>query len=347
MLARARVGPQWVFPSYSAYDSTNRVCQDRAVPPSELGDTSAADFAAGATDAGAYVARTLAGEVTLAPALAAEFTGDSLPEGWTVQPWVEGGSGRLEGGMLVLDGAMVGSGPLMLSPRSVEISAVFAARPDQLAGLGVDFVTEPWVMFSTKWGRRFYGRTHLLQIEDTKLSPGWFEAPHVFRIDWNVLDIVFSVDGARQAQLMIPIPGYMRALAANQRLGGEPLRVEWVRLSPYAPAGRFTSRVLDAGRPCVWGPLRWEAGAPPGTSVGLEVRTGDTPRPGRAWSGWRVVAHSGDPVGGTTRHLQYRAQLATGHPSWTPALRRVCVSYSDAGGSSSSSLGTGSALGCQ
>jgi len=316
------------------------------VPPSELHDGSAADFAAGSTDAGAFVAHSVAGEVILTPSVAGEFTGDTLPEGWTVEPWVPGGTGTLDGSGLLLDGAKVGCDPLLLSPRSLEISAVFAARPDQLAGLGVDFVLEPWVMFSTKWGRRLYGRTHLLQIEDRKLTADWFGAPHVFRIDWNVLDIVFSVDGAPQAHLMIPVPGYMRALAANQRLGTEPLRIEWMRLSPYAPAGRFTSRVFDAGGPGAWEALSWDAGVPERTSLTMEVRTGDVARPGSAWSPWRPVARSGDGVGATSRYLQYRARLATTDPSWTPVLRRVRASYS-AAGSSSSSLGSGSVLGCQ
>ena len=316
------------------------------MPPSELRDGSAADFAAGSTDAGAYVARSVAGEVTLTPRVAGEFTGDTLPAGWTVEPWVEGGTGTLDGGGLLLDGAKVGCDPLLLSPRSLEISAVFAARPDQLAGLGVDFVLEPWVMFSTKWGRRLYGRTHLLQIEDRKLSADWFGAPHVFRIDWNVLDIVFSVDGARQAHLMIPVPGYMRALAANQRLGTEPLRIEWMRLSPYAPAGRFTSRVFDAGAPSVWESFSWDAGVPERTSLTMEVRTGDVARPGSSWSPWTPLGRSGDRVEATSRYLQYRAHLATTDPSWTPVLRRVTARYS-AAGSSSSSLGSGSVFGCQ
>lgn len=317
------------------------------MPPFELSDNSADDFAAGSTDAGASVSRTRAGEVILKPALAGEFTGDALPEGWAVEPWVEGGTGTLQGGTLVLDGAKVGCEPLLLSPRSLEISATFAERPDQLAGLGVDFVQEPWVMFSTKWGRRFYGRTHLLQVEDTKLSGDWFGAPHVFRIEWNILDIIFSVDGARQAHLMIPVPGYMRALAANMRLGGEPLRIEWMRLSPFAPAGSFTSRVFDAGGPSEWHAMTWDAGVPERTSLAMEARTGDVARPGRAWSPWRRLPSSGDVVGATSRYLQYRARLSTTDVSWTPALRRVAVGYSGAAGSSFRSSGTGSALGCQ
>jgi len=297
------------------------------VPLAELIDGSTGDFGAGCTDAGAYVARTIAGEVILAPKVAAEFTGDTLPDGWTVTPWVDGGTGTLVGGMLALDGARVGCDPLLLSPRSLEISAVFAARPDQQIGLGTDFIDVPWVMFSSKWGRRLYARTHLLTVEDKKLAGSWFEAPHVFRIDWNVLDLVFWVDGTRVAHLMIPMPGHMRALASNERLGTEPLRIEWMRVSPYAPS------------------------VPATTSVAVEVRTGDVPRPGRSWSPWKAVGHSGDTIAATSRYLQYRVDLATTDPSWTPVLRSVRVAYSPAGsagdGASSSSLVSGRALGCQ
>jgi len=326
------------------------VPQSDAVAPAEVTDASAADFSSGCTDAGAYVARSLAGEVNLTPRMAAEFTGDTVPEGWTVTPWLEGGTGSLGDGMLTLDGASIGCDPVLLSPRSLEISATFAARPDQHAGFGTNFVDVPWVMFSTKWGRRLYGRTHLLGVHDTKLTGDWFDAPHCFRIDWNVLDIVFSVDATRVARLMVPMPGYMRALAANQRLGAQPLRIEWMRLSPYAPSGRFTSRVLDAGTTATWHSASWVADQPEGTSVAVHVRSGDTARPGRAWSVWSPVARSGDAVGVTARYLQYRADLATTNACWTPALREVRLRYSaagEAGGSSSRSFVSGRPLGCQ
>ena len=324
--------------------------------PAELIDGSTADFAAGATDSGAYVARTLAGEVILAPKLAAEFTGDELPEGWSVTPWVEGGTATLGDGMLSLDGARVGCDPVLLSPRSLEMSAVFAPRPDQHAGFGTDFVDVPWVMFSTKWGRCLYARTHLLTLEDRKLSAGWFDAPHVFRIDWNILDIIFSVDGARVAHLMVPMPGYMRALAGNRRLGTQPLRIEWMRVSPYEPCGCFTSRVLDAGSTVDWHAVTWNADVPEPTSVALEVRTGDIGRPDPAWSPWTPLARAGDALSARSRFAQYRAHLTTTDPSWTPVLREVRLAYSPAGsgaadsagaGASSSSFVSGRALGCQ
>ena len=320
------------------------------MPPAEVTDCSAADFSAGSIDGGAYIARTGAGEVLLRPKVAGEFTGDTLPAGWTVTPWKEGGSATLGGGMLILDGARVGCDPLLPSPRSLELSAVFAARPDQHAGFGTNFDDVPWVMFSTKWGRRLYGRTHLLNVEDKKLPGQWFDGPHRFRIDWNVLDIVFSIDGERIAYLLVPVPGYMRALAGNQRLGTEPLQIEWMRLSPYAPAGCFTSRVLDPGTVVDWQDLTWEADVPEVTWLDVQVRTGHTAEPGSTWSPWTPVAWSGGRVAATARFLQYRADMATTDPAWTPVLHRVRVAYSAAGaaaGDSSRSSGSGSALGCQ
>jgi hypothetical protein len=305
----------------------------------QVTDGSADDFAAGTTDTGAYVARTAAGEVVLRPCAAAEFTGTTVPDGWTVTPWLDGGSGTFSDGMLVLDGARVGCDALLLSPRAIEMSAVFAGRPDQHAGFGTDFVGVPWVMFSTKWGRRLYARTHLLNLHDRKLTGDWFGARHHFRIDWNVLDIVFSVDGVRGAHFMVPVPGHMRGLAANQRLGGPPLQVEWMRISPYARAGRFTSRVLDAGATVTWTTADWQADVPDPTSLAVAVRTGDSPRPEATWTRWRPVAGTGRPVAAASpsRYLQYRVDLATTDPSYTPVLRRMAVRYSAVAASSSSS----------
>ena len=89
------------------------------MPPSELRDGSAADFAAGSTDAGAYVARSLAGEVILTPKVVGEFTGEALPAGWTVQPWVEGGTGTLEGLVRRLESAAAASSAVDAPPEEL------------------------------------------------------------------------------------------------------------------------------------------------------------------------------------------------------------------------------------
>lgn len=294
--------------------------------PGALGDLCPDDFAAGSVDAGAHVARVREGGVILLPSIVGEFTGDDLPAGWKLTPLHEGGGATLVDGQLRLDGAWVGCEAVFAGPRALEFVATFAARPDQHVGFGTNCVDVPWLHLSTKWGRRLYLRTHLLSVEDKRLTDAWFGAPHHFRIDWNVMDVVVTVDGQQVVRTLVPVPGYMRALAANQRVGREPLLVEWMRITPYASLGTFTSRVLDAGAPVAWGAVRWEADTPAATSVGVLVRTGPAVAPGRGWTGWAPVA-PGDEVAAAARYLQYRAMLTTVDPGRTPVLRRVTVDY--------------------
>lgn len=304
------------------------VTRCRILVRAEVTDTAAVGFAAGSTDGGAYLAGTAAGGILLAPAAVAEFTTGALPPGWTVTPYLQGGSGRLGEGGIALDGARVGCDTVFRGPRhTLDFSATFAARPDQHAGFGVDYVHVPWVMFSTRWGRRLYARTHHALVEDKQLRGNWFGEPHHYRIQWEVLDITFFIDGNRAAYLLVPVPGYMRALAGNQRLGGPPLEVQWMRVSPYAPAGRFTSRVMDAGAVVDWLGAAWEADVPAMTSLALSVRTGDVARPGRAWSRWAPLPGPHARIGARSRYLQYRADLATADVGRTPVLRRVSLRH--------------------
>lgn len=302
------------------------------MPLAEVSDASAADFAAGTAGAGVHVARAPCAEVLLAPELVGEFTGGDMPAGWSAVAYHDGGGAHLGPEGLTLDGARVGCDRIFRGPpRVVDLSATFAPRPDQHAGFGVDFVHVPWVMFSTKWGRRLYARTHHVLREDKPVPGAWFGGSHRYRIEWNLLDIVFSIDGERAAYLLVPVPGYMRALAGNQRLGGAPLRVEWMRVSPYAAAGTFTSRPIDAGAPVEWVDAVWQADMPPPTSLAVSIRTGEGDPGATRWSRWRRLARSGSEVGATARHIQYRVALATTADGATPALRRITFRHRPAG----------------
>ena len=291
----------------------------------DVGDGSAADFGCGSTDAGAVVADTRPAEVLLAPAMAARFTGPDLPPGWFARPWAEGGTVHFADGQLVIDGALVGHEGLITGGRSLELGVTFAEVPDQHAGFGFDYEHVPWCMFSTKWGRRLYARTSFTLSEDKKLPGDWFGAPHRYRIDWRFLYVDFFVDGERMAHLLVPMPPAMRPLAGSRRRGA-PLLLEWVRMSPYPPAGRFTSRVLDAGAVVEWTGATGSAEGPEATTLALRWRSGDTPAPDRSWSGWTRLT-AGAPLRRASRYAQYRADLGTAEPASTPALREVRLAY--------------------
>ena len=71
---------------------------------STLTDTTTAQFGAG-SQSSTYVAATGDGEVTLNPTIGVEFSGTSLPSGWSSTPWSAGGSSTVSGGALTVDGA--------------------------------------------------------------------------------------------------------------------------------------------------------------------------------------------------------------------------------------------------
>lgn len=304
-------------------------------------DRAPADFRAGTAEGGVHVAATSAGaEMILTPTLAAEFGGDGLPAGWFVEPWREGGHAELDGGALVMDGATTGYSGLFGSERSLEFVATFHKRPHQHVGFGTDFRNVPWITFSTKFGHSLYARTHFFIPEDSRLSPSLLGSPHRFRIDWHVLHVDFWVDGRLAAHQLVPVVGYMRPLASNGSLGGGPLSLEWLRMSPYRTEGTFTSRVHDAGEAALWTACEVDADVPAGTAVSVQVRGGDAAEPDVTWSGWTTLA--GAQADGTAlwgRFAQYRAVLATTDVARTPAVRAVALRYSPASGSSGPSSG--------
>ena len=105
----------------------------------------------------------------------------------------------------------------------------------------------------------------------------------------------------------VAITGDMRPVVSDFNAGGAAVVVDWLRMSPYAASGTFTSRVLDAGAPVDWRTLDVTDTTPPGTAISYEVRTGDTTDPDDGtWSAFTPVADGGD-IPGTSRYAQYRA----------------------------------------
>ena len=113
-------------------------------------DTTVADFSAGIT-ANTYVGQAADGEVILAPTVAEEFSGTSLPAGWSVQTWDSGGAAAVAGGKLTVDGSIAITDAVYASGRSLESVATFGPSTFQHAGFGDDLNSDPlWALFSTK-----------------------------------------------------------------------------------------------------------------------------------------------------------------------------------------------------
>jgi hypothetical protein len=110
---------------------------------------------------------------------------------------------------------------------------------------------------------------------------------------------------------------------------GDPGSV--VRLSSgFVAQGELVSEVHDTKLPSRFGALSWRADVPPGTSIAVQVRTGNVGVPDETWSAWSAeqtdpaTARAGVPPG---RFAQYRVKLSTRDPGRTPELSSVALSY--------------------
>jgi Bacterial Ig-like domain len=300
-----------------------------AGPPPSVGDTTVADFSAGSFNGDVAVVDTDGGEVILAPAAGADFTGSVLPSGWHSTVWNGGGAATVANDQLTIDGAFAGTDALFGPGRVLEFVASFGGAAFQHVGFGLTLNEILWAMFSTGSGDNLYARSRSETVNIETLIPGnWLGTPHLFRIEWTDTSIVYAIDGTVVATHTGAITQSMRPLASDFDTGGGGVVIDWLRLSPYASAGTFTSRVLDAGQIVAWGTVTWASVTPEGTGLTVSVRMGDTPSPDSMWTDFTPVDNSGTSIEGNSRYLQYRVEIAMIVPDDTPVLQGITIEYS-------------------
>ena len=327
-------------------------------PAPMVHDTTSADFNAG-TLTNTYVAENLTegidGKVILAPTAATEFSGPAMPAGWPVHAWTLGGGAVISGGRAFVRGARVaecdiaetgsdGACSDQFGPgRSVEFVATFAGDPYQHSGLGqtMNSTTEPFALFSTVWydalgvfhsgdklaARSFTGLGAEMNTVLGTTGTEFLNAPHRFRIDWQLSQINYYVDDMLMASHAITVAGPMRPVAASDiaSMSGNVV-VDFIRMTPYASSGSFLSRVLDGGGAVAWNNMTWISMS---DSLKMYVRGGNTPTPDATWTAFTAVAAPG-AISLSSRYIQYRADMTTVDPSVTPELHDVVISGASA-----------------
>jgi hypothetical protein len=318
------------------------------VPGPTLHDTTAADFLSGAHNTATYVAQTGDGEIILKPTAGAEFSGSVLPPGWIAVPFSTTASSTAANGVLPVDGARVAScvtdaegvclpetldatpSAIYSAPHTLEFAANFSGDKFQHAGLAQTLWTESeqWAVFSTSNVGTLFARTNLGgTIIETPLRIDLLGSLHRFRIDWQATQVDYYVDDVAVAShaLNVPLSGLRPIAGSDFTIAGGHVLVDWMRMSPYAAAGTFESRVFDALSVVYWNSVSWKSVTPAGTSVMIGVRTGNTPTPDDGtWSAFVPIAAPG-PFSAEGRYVQYRAALATTDLDHTPALEDVII----------------------
>jgi hypothetical protein len=99
--------------------------------------------------------------------------------------------------------------------------------------------------------------------------------------------------------------------------------------SKPAATGSYVSDVRDTTTVATWGTIRWQATLPPGTTIALQTRSGNTRTPDTTWSTWSsayTVALGTRIESPKARYLQWKAVL-TGAGGASPVLTSVSAAY--------------------
>jgi hypothetical protein len=306
--------------------------------PTCFADNTFADFSAGTTGGNTYVTLTEDGEVILNPALGAEFNGNITPAGWSEAIWgtTTGASVTFAAGQAVVTGAHIYSNASFGPGSSLEFVASYSADNFQNVGFTADAdFNAPWVVIgrggagdNNIYARSSDGHTDLL-------GSNLLSAPHRYKINWSSVSngFEFYVDDVIIATPTITqtVSSAMNVQISDFPAGGSGVSVDWLRVTPFDTTGTFESRIYDGGASKNWGDASWTAEVPLGTSLGVSLRKGDTPVPDGTWSSYTPVSVSGDSVGGVSRYIQYKIDLATSNNMVTPVFKNLGITCADNG----------------
>ncbi len=300
------------------------------IPSLCVDDIIAGDFNAGSTDANTIVSLEGDGAVILKPALNEEFSGTTLSSAWGSDVLTAGGSGTtVSNGSVTVDGTHVYSNSSFGPGSSLDFVATFNAATFQNIGFSSDqaFNNAPWITI----GQGNTAGTLSLRNSDNNsvsLGSGLTGTAHRYHLQWNATNFEVYVDGSTTpaATLSFTVSQNMFIQISDFNTGDGTLSVDWMRVTPYATSGTYTSRIFDGSERKDWGAASWSANIPTGTSIGISVRTGDTPVPDGSWTAFAPVTTSGNSVGKSSRYIQYKADLQTSGDSASPVLQDVSIS---------------------
>jgi hypothetical protein len=303
----------------------------QAPVPACFSDETTANFNLGNLGTGTAVTST---GITLKPQLTEEFTTLPATSQWQNFQWGTGGASTIVNGQIVVDGARYNTEPVGTTygpGTSIEFVGTFGTAAFQHIGLaaGDDAAmyntTSTWAMFSTGSS----GSGLLARVAnggpsiDVAIAGSFLGTPHRYQINWKAASIEFYVDGnlvhTQNSTLTTP----MRVGVSDFNVGGQSVALDWIIVTPYAASGSFTSRIYDGGAPKTWQEVNWQSNLPAGTSISMFQRQGNTATPDGSWTSFSPIAASGNSVGGTSRYIQYRADLSSSNTSVTPVLQKV------------------------
>jgi hypothetical protein len=99
------------------------------------------------------------------------------------------------------------------------------------------------------------------------------------------------------------------------------------QLASGSLSGIYTSMVFDATRQANWGTATWSANVPSGTTLIVEVRSGNTATPDGTWSAWAAATNGQTVPSPAARYFQYRLRMTSTSSSVTPVLTTITFQW--------------------
>lgn len=252
------------------------------------------------------------------PVGSTDFPGAELPAGWrnhvAVSPYNPGQGAHVANNVLNVNNAEVVNENSLSSGHSLEFTATFRYPSYQEAGFSsaMFLVTNGELRTSTGGGGGDYALW----------GGSYLNTSHRYRIDWVGNTASFYVDG--NFLVTHPAPAGNRNVRFFDDAVANSLDVSDVDITNYSASGSYDSRIIDEGASVTWNAINWDADVPVGTSLTVQVRTGNTAAPDGSWTGFSAVTN-GASLNTTSRYLQYRVLMSTTTNDTVPALHSITV----------------------
>jgi len=180
---------------------------------------------------------------------------------------------------------------------------------------------QPNGMIQNIWQQNTDQVQSIVLMEDQTLLVGTGDKGRLYKID--TLDestYLLNFEASQIVSLKPSVAG--RVWIATSNLG------KIFSLEPeFAKKGIYESEVLDAQTLTHWGSFQWDEQLPPGCSVSLYTRSGNTHKPNSTWSLWTEL-NKGDVIKSPqARFIQWKLELSTDRISATPNIKNIRISY--------------------
>ena len=330
----------------------------RAQGTSVITHTRVADFAVGcAISTGISVGNAEGGELHLTASVEDDFDGTAIDGARWVISVSNPAAGPYQAitvanGLVSLDGMYLRSVLTMTQlPRFFEARARLMQSPDTSGNVDLGFYREIGPLynpFTPASSIRLFilgnsDSNNLIvrardgdgPMADVDIDPDPDETEfHVFRIEWEPEVTRYYINGALQATILSSTQVVTSWVFLYHQTpsfyGSTPTDIDWVRAGQYVGSGTYTSCPQDAGQKVRWDTLAWDATVPSTTTLAFRVRTS---MDGANWSDWSDPLPPGPnnipPALAFARYLQYRVEMSTTNPMWSPEVREVVLSYSE------------------